>query len=92
MRTRPVPPDALLILDEPTSRMDTRGEHAVFLEIKRIASERMTIAVTHHLENTRLADRVLVMDQGRVSEQGTYEELVDAGGLFAELVALANDR
>ncbi|MEV3970530.1 ATP-binding cassette domain-containing protein [Streptomyces sp. NPDC050698] len=82
----------LLILDEPTSQMDARGEHAIFLEIKRIAAERMTIVVTHQLENTRLADRVLVMDKGRVVEQGTYEDLVNAGGLFAELVALAKDR
>ncbi len=52
----------------------------------------MTIVVTHQLENTRLADRVLVMDRGRVIEQGSYEDLVAAGGLFAELVALANDR
>lgn len=82
----------LLILDEPTSQMDARGEHAVFTEIKQIAAERMTIVVTHQLENTRLADRVLVMDKGRVIEQGTYEELVGAGGLFTDLVALAKDR
>ncbi|GGX00982.1 ATP-binding cassette domain-containing protein [Streptomyces lomondensis] len=82
----------LLILDEPTSQMDARGEHAIFLEIKRIAAERMTIVVTHQLENTRLADRILVMDEGRVIEQGRYEDLVAAGGLFAELVALAKDR
>ncbi|GGS28061.1 hypothetical protein GCM10010269_78350 [Streptomyces humidus] len=43
-------------------------------------------------ENTRLADRILVMDKGRVIEQGGYEDLVHAGGLFAELVALAKDR
>jgi ATP-binding cassette subfamily B protein len=82
----------LLILDEPTSQMDARGEHAIFMEIRRIAAERMTVVVTHQLENTRLADRVLVMDRGRVVEHGTYEELVAAGGLFAELVALAEDR
>ncbi|WP_327111933.1 ATP-binding cassette domain-containing protein [Streptomyces sp. NBC_01341] len=82
----------LIILDEPTSQMDARGEHQIFLEIKRIASERMTVVVTHQLENTRLADRVVVMSEGRVTEQGTYDELVHAGGLFAELVALAKDR
>lgn len=82
----------LLILDEPTSQMDPRGEHQIFLEIKRIAAERMTIVVTHQLENTRLADRILVMREGRVIEQGGYEELAGAGGLFAELVALAKDR
>ncbi|MGW1819367.1 ATP-binding cassette domain-containing protein [Streptomyces sp. NPDC002125] len=82
----------LLILDEPTSQMDPRGEHQIFLEIKRIASERMTIVVTHQLENTRLADRIVVMSEGRVIEQGGYEELASGGGLFAELVALAKDR
>ncbi|GHG91764.1 ATP-binding cassette domain-containing protein [Streptomyces lanatus] len=82
----------LLILDEPTSQMDTRGEHAIFLEIKRIAAERMTIVVTHQLQNTRLADRIVVMDKGRIIEQGTYDDLTHAGGLFAELVALAQDR
>ncbi|MFP8941850.1 ATP-binding cassette domain-containing protein [Streptomyces fenghuangensis] len=82
----------LLILDEPTSQMDARGEHRIFLEIKRIAAERMTIVVTHQLENTRLADRIIVMREGRVIEQGRYEELADSGGLFAELLALSQDR
>ena len=82
----------LLILDEPTSQMDPRGEHQIFLEIKRIAAERMTVVVTHQLENTRLADRIVVMSEGRVIEHGAYEELIAAGGLFAELVALAKDR
>ncbi|WP_419995165.1 ATP-binding cassette domain-containing protein [Streptomyces boninensis] len=82
----------LMILDEPTSQMDARGEHAIFTEIKRAAAERMTIVVTHQLENTRLADRILVMAEGRVIEEGTYEELTHAGGLFADLVALAKDR
>ncbi|WP_405591907.1 ATP-binding cassette domain-containing protein [Streptomyces sp. NBC_01092] len=82
----------LLILDEPTSQMDARGEHQIFEKIKHGASDRITIVVTHQLENTRLADRVLVMDKGRVIEHGQYEDLVSSGGLFAELVALAQDR
>lgn len=82
----------LLILDEPTSQMDARGEHGIFLEIRRIAAERMTIVVTHQLENTRIADRIVVMEHGRVVEQGSYEDLVRGGGLFAELLRLAKDR
>ncbi|MFD8690655.1 ABC transporter ATP-binding protein [Streptomyces sp. NPDC059651] len=82
----------LLILDEPTSQMDARGEHRMFLEIKRLAADCMTIVVTHQLENTRLADRIIVMEHGRVTEDGTYDDLIHAGGLFAELVALAKDR
>jgi ATP-binding cassette subfamily B protein len=72
--------------------MDPRGEHQIFLEIKRIAAQRITIVVTHQLENTRLADRIVVLRSGRVVEQGSYDDLVHAGGLFAELVALAKDR
>ncbi|WP_411059813.1 ATP-binding cassette domain-containing protein [Streptomyces sp. E11-3] len=82
----------LLILDEPTSQMDARGEHQIFEKIKRSACDRITIVVTHQLENTRLADRILVMDKGRVIEHGRYEELANSGGLFAELVALSQDR
>ncbi|UIX35559.1 ATP-binding cassette domain-containing protein [Streptomyces sp. GQFP] len=82
----------LLILDEPTSQMDPRGEHKIFEEIKRVAADRITIVVTHQLENTKIADRVVVMEHGRVTEQGEYEDLVHADGLFAELLRLAKDR
>ncbi|GAB2963865.1 ABC transporter ATP-binding protein [Streptomyces pseudoechinosporeus] len=83
---------SLLILDEPTSQMDPRGEHAIFEEIKAIAGDRITIVVTHRLENTKVADHIVVMDQGRITEQGGYEELVHADGTFAELLALSQDR
>jgi ATP-binding cassette, subfamily B, bacterial len=82
----------LLILDEPTSQMDPRGEHQIFEQIKDIAADRITIVVTHRLENTQVADRIIVMEHGRISEQGTYEELAAGGGLFAELLALSHDR
>ncbi|HET6859668.1 MAG TPA: ABC transporter ATP-binding protein [Streptomyces sp.] len=83
---------ALLILDEPTSQMDPRGEHAIFEKIKAIAGDRITIVVTHRLENTRVADHIVVMDQGRIIEQGGYTDLVHAGGTFAELLELTRDR
>ncbi|MEW2069792.1 ATP-binding cassette domain-containing protein [Streptomyces sp. NPDC007346] len=83
---------ALLVLDEPTSQMDPRGEHAIFEEIKALADDRITIVVTHRLENTRIADRIICMENGRITEQGSYEDLVNAGGLFSELLALSSDR
>lgn len=82
----------LLILDEPTSQMDPRGEHQIFEEIKAIAGDRITIVVTHRLENTKVADHIVVMERGRITEQGRYEELTHGGGTFAELLALSQDR
>ncbi len=82
----------LLILDEPTSQMDPRGEHQIFEQIKAIAADRITIVVTHRLENTRIADHIIVMEHGRITEQGRYDDLVHAGGTFAELLRLSQDR
>ncbi|MCT9006737.1 ATP-binding cassette domain-containing protein [Streptomyces rhizosphaerihabitans] len=82
----------LLILDEPTSQMDPRGEHGIFEKIKSISADRITIVVTHRLENTRIADHIVVMEQGRLTEQGTYDDLVHAGGTFADLLRLSQER
>ncbi|WP_055495666.1 ABC transporter ATP-binding protein [Streptomyces sp. TP-A0356] len=82
----------LLILDEPTSQMDARGEHAILERVKAIADDRITVVITHQLENTRVADEIVVMRHGRIAEQGPYEELATAGGLFQELLTLSKDR
>ncbi|WP_437129240.1 ATP-binding cassette domain-containing protein [Streptomyces hydrogenans] len=82
----------LLILDEPTSQMDPRGEHQIFEQIKAIAADRITIVVTHRLENTKIADHVIVMEHGRITEQGRYDDLAHGGGTFAELLELSQDR
>ncbi|MEW2293008.1 ABC transporter ATP-binding protein [Streptomyces sp. NPDC006743] len=82
----------LLILDEPTSQMDPRGEHGIFTRIRAIASDRITVIVTHRLENTKVADHIVVMEEGRVTEHGRYEDLVHASGTFAALLRLSQDR
>ncbi|MFE2557282.1 ATP-binding cassette domain-containing protein [Streptomyces sp. NPDC059352] len=82
----------LLILDEPTSQMDPRGEHRIFERIKAIAADRITVVVTHCLENTRVADHIVVLEHGRITEQGCFDDLVHAGGTFAELLELSKDR
>ncbi|MFJ3835663.1 ATP-binding cassette domain-containing protein [Streptomyces sp. NPDC090054] len=82
----------LLVMDEPTSAMDPRGEHMVFSGLRDMKDDRITVIVTHRMENCRLADRIIVLDAGRIAEQGTYEELVRLDGSFAELVRLSQDR
>ncbi|MFF3501190.1 ATP-binding cassette domain-containing protein [Streptomyces sp. NPDC003247] len=82
----------LLILDEPTSQMDPRGEHAIFERIKAISADRITIVVTHRLENTKIADHIVVMERGRITEQGNYDDLIHAAGTFADLLRLSQER
>jgi ABC-type bacteriocin/lantibiotic exporter with double-glycine peptidase domain len=82
----------LLILDEPTSQMDARGEHQIFEKIKSGAHDRITVLVTHQLENTKVADRIAAMEHGRIIEVGRNDDLADDGGLLADLLSLAKDR
>ncbi|MEU9168541.1 ABC transporter ATP-binding protein [Streptomyces sp. NPDC048420] len=82
----------LLIMDEPTSQVDPEGEHRAFETLKAMAADRITIVVTHRLENTKIADEIVVMEEGRITEHGTYENLAAGGGTFARLLALSQDR
>ncbi|PNG97469.1 hypothetical protein SMF913_13494 [Streptomyces malaysiensis] len=83
---------AVLMLDEPTSAMDPRAEHLVIGRFKQLAEGKAALFVTHNLDNARIADRIIVLDGGRIVESGTFESLLDASGLFAELYKLAQDR
>ncbi|MER5349399.1 ABC transporter ATP-binding protein [Kitasatospora sp. NPDC002551] len=82
----------LLILDEPTSAMDPRAEHRIFTGLARVARDCATVLVTHNLENTRVAHRIVVLDHGRVIQEGTFDRLAAEPGMFADLRALQHDR
>ncbi|WP_327073215.1 ABC transporter ATP-binding protein/permease [Kitasatospora purpeofusca] len=83
----------LLILDEPTSDLDPRAEHKILHALRDLAPGRITLLVTHNLANAKLADRIVVMDQGRIVQTGTWHELADQpDGLFRELLDLQQDR
>jgi ATP-binding cassette subfamily B protein len=79
----------VLVVDEPTAAMDARAEHAVFESLRRLgAGGRTTILITHRLANVQHADQIVVLDQGRVAEHGTHQELMDLGGTYADLFTL----
>jgi ATP-binding cassette subfamily B protein len=79
----------ILILDEATSALDTISERSVQRAIDAARAERTVILVAHRLSTLIDADRILVMDQGRVVEAGTYDDLIKRGGIFTELVMSA---
>ena len=85
-RARLVDP-AILLLDEATSQLDLASEARVQRAMDAAASGRTTILVAHRLPTARQADRIVVIDDGLVAEQGTHDELVARGGVYARLVA-----
>ncbi|AUY49774.1 ABC transporter ATP-binding protein [Streptomyces sp. CB01881] len=76
---------AVLILDEATSSLDVPGEQAVQRAMRTVLAGRTAVIIAHRLSTVEIADRVLVMDQGRIVEDGTPEELIAGSGRFAEL-------
>jgi len=81
-----------LILDEPSSNLDPKAEHDVFEALRELTDNKMTIFTSHRLSNTFLADRIVVLEYGRVVEDGTQGELLKNKQRFAELFSYQADR
>jgi ATP-binding cassette subfamily B protein len=78
----------VLILDEPTATLDARAEYEVFLRFAELTQGRTSVLISHRFSTVRMAGRILVLSGGEISEQGSHQELVGAGGLYAELFEL----
>ena len=78
----------VLILDEPTASLDARAEYEVFLRFAELTKGRMAVLISHRFSTVRMAERILVLQGGELIDQGTHDELVTKGGLYAELFGL----
>ena len=78
----------VLILDEPTAALDARAEFEVFSRFKELSRGKSTILISHRFSTVRMADRILVLHEGRVEELGSHDELMRAGRRYAELFRL----
>jgi ATP-binding cassette subfamily B protein len=75
----------MLILDEPTAALDARAEYEVFLRFSELMAGRMAVIISHRFSTVRMADRIIVLEDGHVVEEGTHAALATSGGVYAEL-------
>ena len=75
----------LVILDEPTASLDARSEHEVFERFAELTESKMALLISHRFSTVRMADRIVVLENGKIGEQGSHDELISLGGRYAAM-------
>jgi len=78
----------ILILDEPTAALDAQAEYDLFVKLRALTRGHTAIFISHRFSTVRMADRILVIQDGSLAEQGTHEELLSVDGIYAQLFNL----
>jgi ABC-type multidrug transport system fused ATPase/permease subunit len=75
----------VLILDEPTAALDALAEEKIFETLESLPRDKTVILISHRFSTVRHADRIIVFEEGQITESGSHDELIEAGGLYASM-------
>jgi ATP-binding cassette subfamily B protein len=78
----------ILILDEPTASLDARSEYEVFQRFAELTEDKMALLISHRFSTVRMADRIVVLEDGRIAEEGNHEQLIELGGRYSGMFEL----
>jgi ATP-binding cassette subfamily B protein len=78
----------VLILDEPTAALDARSERDVFERFAELTQDKTTLLISHRFSTVRMADRIFVLEDGKIAEQGSHAQLINDGGRYSEMFEL----
>jgi ATP-binding cassette subfamily B protein len=82
----------LLILDEPTAALDAEAEYNVYVRFRELTRGKATLLISHRFSTVRMADQILVLEDGRITERGSHAELMARGGRYATLYRMQAQR
>jgi ATP-binding cassette subfamily B protein len=82
----------LLILDEPTAALDAKAEHDMYMRFHELTEGKMTVLISHRFSTVKIADRILLLENGKICEDGTHDELMALNGSYANMYKLQAEK